>query len=304
MGTPDFAVPSLDILMEHGYNIVGVITAVDKPAGRGRKLHQSAIKKYATAKGLNVLQPKNLKDKAFIENLKSLKADLQIVVAFRMLPEVVWDMPPLGTFNLHASLLPQYRGAAPINWVVINGEKETGATTFFLKHEIDTGDLILQKKLPINNTDTAGDIHDKLMILGSKLVFETVQLIEKGNFTLYPQETNDIELKSAPKIFSKDCKIDWNETSENIYNKIRGLSPYPVAFTTLANKKLKIYNAFIDKDNSSLPPGSIETDNKTFLKVITKTGSIHIKELQLEGKKRMKTADFLRGYKIESTLLV
>jgi methionyl-tRNA formyltransferase len=307
MGTPEFAVASLDALVQAGSNIIAVITAPDKPAGRGMKLTESAVKKYAVEKQLPVLQPAKLKDPEFIETLKSLQADLQIVVAFRMLPEVVWNMPPMGTINLHGSLLPQYRGAAPINWAVINGEKETGVTTFKLKHEIDTGDILLQDSFPIGDDDTAGEVHDKMKEIGAKLLVKTVEGLANGSLQEIPQqsigngqlamgnENPATELKHAPKLFTETCKIDWNQPVAAIHNLIRGLSPYPAAFTYLNDKSLKIYKAKKEAHASPKSPGSIETDNKTYLKFAAKDGYIQVIELQLEGKKRMNIGDFLRG---------
>ncbi len=295
MGTPDFAVPSLSILVEHGFNVVGVITAPDKPAGRGLQLRESPVKKYAVSQNIPVMQPTNLKAPEFIEELKSYNANLQVVVAFRMLPEAVWNMPELGTFNLHASLLPQYRGAAPINWAIINGEKTTGCTTFFLKHEIDTGNILLQEEIEIDNADTAGTLHDKLMNMGSRLVLKTAQAIRDENITAYPQDQKG-EIKHAPKIFREDCKIDWNQQSDKIYNFIRGLSPYPGAWTMLGGKSCKIFQSEIS--DHSLSPGEVKTDNKSELYFGTLSGSIKIKELQLEGKKRMSTETLLMGFKI------
>jgi methionyl-tRNA formyltransferase len=304
MGTPDFAVPALDILVQQHYNIVGVITAPDKPAGRGQQLHQSAVKKYAVENGLRILQPEKLKNPDFIAELKSLDANLYIVVAFRMLPEIVWQMPEFGTFNLHASLLPQYRGAAPINWAVINGEKETGVTTFFLQHEIDTGNIILQEKIKIEDEDNAGTVHDKLMNVGSALVLKTVQAIENDNVIESPQSIVDSrQLKHAPKIFKETCEIDWKKTAQEIHNLIRGLSPYPAAFTYLNGKTLKIFasqKSHWSIDNSQLSKSSTidyKTDNKTYFSVKCSDGWLDILELQLEGKKRMKVDGFLRGYK-------
>lgn len=304
MGTPDFAVPSLDILVQNGYNLVGVITAPDKPAGRGQQLHQSAVKKYAFENGLNILQPEKLKKPEFIQELKSLNANLFIVVAFRMLPEIVWQMPEFGTFNLHASLLPQYRGAAPINWAVINGEKETGVTTFFLQHEIDTGNIILQEKIKIEEDDNAGSVHDKLMNVGSRLVLKTVQAIEEDNVIESPQSIVDSQqLKHASKLFKETCLIDWNKSANEIHNLIRGLSPYPTAFTYLDEKILKIFSSrlcqssLINSIDYQLSTIDIKTDNKTFLFIKCADGYLDILELQLEGKKRMKIDEFLRGYK-------
>lgn len=309
MGTPDFAVESLRCLVEGGYNVVGVITMPDKPMGRhGSVLQPSPVKTYAIEHDLKVLQPVKLKDEAFIEELRSLQADLQIVVAFRMLPEVVWSMPRLGTFNLHASLLPQYRGAAPLNWAIINGETETGITTFFLKHEIDTGKVIQQVRIPIEDTDNVGIIHDKLMILGGKLVTETVDNILADN--IHPVEQSVLagsvgELKPAPKIFRETCRIDWQQkNTKQIYDFIRGLSPYPAAWTELhANDKtyeVKIYDATKEKSNHAGNIGDLVTDGKTYLKVQTSDGYISIQNLQLSGKKRMAISDFLRGFKCEN----
>jgi methionyl-tRNA formyltransferase len=303
MGTPDFAVESLKALHEDGYNIVGVITMPDKPAGRGHKIQFSPVKQYALDNDLRLLQPEKLKDEAFLAELKSLQADLQIVVAFRMLPEVVWDMPRLGTFNLHASLLPQYRGAAPINWAVINGETETGATTFFLTHEIDTGNIILQEKLPISKADTAGDVHDRLMVLGSGLVLKTVDQILSGNVQVKPQPQSDT-LKTAPKIFKETCRVDWIKTATELYNFVRGLSPYPTAWTEITlpggeTLGLKIYETEKAFGQHNLPAGTLLTDNKTFIKIATSDGYLHLLSVQLAGKKRMKADELLRGYKIE-----
>lgn len=305
MGTPDFAVASLRILIENNYNVVGVITMPDKPSGRGHKIQYSAVKQYALEQNLTILQPEKLKDETFIEDLKALHADLQIVVAFRMLPEVVWDMPRLGTFNLHASLLPQYRGAAPINWAIINGEKETGATTFFLTHEIDTGKIIAQERIPIGESDNVGKIHDELMNMGAKLVQKTVDLLLEDKVDAIAQEQffkNEAELKAAPKIFKETCRIDWNQSIEQIYNHIRGLSPYPVAWTELwvSDKEsiaVKIYTVNKILSEKKLPIGSISTDNKTYLQIACIGGAIEVKEIQLPGKKAMKIDELLRGYK-------
>lgn len=294
MGTPDFAVASLDILVKHGYNVVAVITAPDKPAGRGLAVKQSAVKQYAVSKKLNVLQPTNLKSPELIEQLKSLNADLQVVVAFRMLPEVIWAMPPKGTFNLHASLLPQYRGAAPINWAIVNGEKETGVTTFFIEKEIDTGKIIFQKKTDISESDTAGTLHDKLMMLGAELVLKTVQAIEKDSIHLITQSNGKI--KQAPKISREETKIDWTKSLDQIYNHIRGFAPYPAAWTLLDGKILKIYHSLKERGLHSEPTGKVVSDSKTNFKVAVREGYINILELQLEGKKKMSVAEFLRGY--------
>ena len=307
MGTPDFAVASLQALVDHGYQIVGVITAPDKPAGRGRKLQESAVKKYAVEKGLTILQPEKLKNPDFISELQKLEADFQIVVAFRMLPEIVWNMPRLGTFNLHGSLLPQYRGAAPLNWAVINGEKETGVTTFLLSHEIDTGAILFKEKTPIEENDTVGDIHDRLMGIGAQLILKTVDALADGTYSTIEQDEIKVkELKPAPKIFKDDCKIDWYKPGEQIRNLIRGLSPYPAAWTALEDEQgqaysMKIYFASLEKV-SGLAPGTIKSDEKTYLKIAASDGWLNITDLQLSGKKRMKTEDFLRGFHSISTL--
>lgn len=306
MGTPQFAVPSLNKLHEAGYHIVAVVTAPDKPAGRGLQLTESAVKKYAVEKNLKILQPEKLKDPVFIEELKSLKADVQIVVAFRMLPEIVWDMPPMGTINLHASLLPQYRGAAPINWAIINGEKQTGVTTFKLQHEIDTGNILLQEKIDISENETAGTLHDKMMETGAELLLKTIDELAKGNLeeiaqhsTFNTQHSTLAVLSHAPKIFTETCEIHWNKNTDEIYNLIRGLSPYPAAFTFLQGKKLKIFMAEKEINHEINEPGKIITDQKSFLKFSTNDGYISLKEIQLEGKKKMKIEDFLRGWRGE-----
>jgi methionyl-tRNA formyltransferase len=331
MGTPVFAVESLRALITGGYNIAGVITAPDKPAGRhGSALQSSAVKQYAVSQNIPVLQPERLKDETFLYELRLLKADLQIVVAFRMLPGIVWDMPRFGTFNLHASLLPQYRGAAPINRAVMNGDRETGSTTFFITHEIDTGRIIKQEKVPIDETDDAGIVHDKLMNLGGKLVTETVDLIieNNGNVNSIPQEQlfdQYAELRPAPKIFKETCRINWNQPAEKIYDFIRGLSPYPAAWTELVNPdgeiiSLKIFQSEIsgnkasgrepagtagfeqpaatDRDASSI--GTIVTDSKSYIEIAAKKGFVNIKSLQLAGKKRMNISDFLNGTKLNN----
>jgi methionyl-tRNA formyltransferase len=304
MGTPDFAVASLDAMVNAGCNIVGVITAPDKPAGRGMKLTESAVKKYAAGKGLHILQPEKLKNPQFIEELRALKADLQIVVAFRMLPEIVWNMPSLGTVNLHGSLLPQYRGAAPIHWAVINGEKETGVTTFKLKHEIDTGDILLQKGFPIGDDETTGEVHDRMKIIGADLLVETVRGLADNRLQKTDQSSivssESPVLKHAPKIFTETCQIHWNEPAAKIHNLVRGLSPFPGALTVLDEKILKVYRSKKEIITHAHPPGKIFSDGKTFLKFSCTDGYIHILDLQLEGKKRMLTEDFLRGYRITS----
>lgn len=299
MGTPDFAVPGLEILIQHHYNIVAVITAPDKPQGRGQKFMPSPVKVCAVQHNIPVLQPTNLKSADFIETLKSYQADLQIVVAFRMLPEVVWSMPPLGTFNLHASLLPQYRGAAPINWAIINGEKETGVTTFFLQHEIDTGNIIMQEKETIQEQDDAGSLYQRLMYRGANLILKTVQAIEKGDVKTYPQQLTG-SMKAAPKIFKETCEIHWQKPSGDIVNFIRGLSPYPGAWATLHGKHYKIFKAqdIKHKVQDQKTAGDIDTDNKTYLYIKTADGWLAVEELQAEGKKRMHIREFFRGNKI------
>ncbi len=293
MGTPEFAVAGLKILLENGFHIVAVVTAPDKPSGRGLHLQQSPVKQFAVSNNIPVLQPEKLKNPEFISSLRSYHADLQVVVAFRMLPEIVWNMPPLGTLNLHASLLPDYRGAAPINHAIINGEKITGATTFFLKHEIDTGDIIFSEKINIEENDDAGTLHDKLMDLGADLILKTVTAIEANNYTPVPQSTSS--QKIAPKIFKENCMINWNDTTENIRNFIRGLSPYPAAYTIVNNKSLKIFKAEKEITSHNETPGKLITDNKSYIKFAATDGFINVKELQSEGKKRMATPDFLRG---------
>lgn len=308
MGTPAFAVSSLDKLYKAGYDIAAVITAADKPAGRGMKLTKSAVKIYAEENNIPVLQPEKLKNPEFIEELRNLKADVQVVVAFRMLPEIVWDMPPMGTINLHASLLPQYRGAAPINWAIIYGEKETGVTTFKLQHEIDTGNILLQEKIKVEDTDTAGTMHDKMMEIGADLLLRTIQQLEKGTVEEIHQpsviDKNEV-LNHAPKIFTETCEINWSENVDTIYNFIRGLSPYPAAFTFLGDKKLKIFGAekeFFGEDNtSSIDEKPYLTDNKTYLKFRAKDGYISLKDIQLQGKKRMAIEEFLRGWRGENS---
>lgn len=297
MGTPDFAVASLKALKEAEMDIVGVVTAPDKPAGRGQKLQESAVKQYAVANGLRVLQPVKLKDPGFIEELRSLNADLQVVVAFRMLPEIVWSMPPKGTINLHASLLPQYRGAAPINHAIINGEKESGATTFFLKQEIDTGDVIFSDTVQIPEDMTAGELHDQLMQLGAGLLVRTVKAIETGDYQEQPQPESG-ELKHAPKIFKEFCQIDWSRPAREVHNLVRGLSPYPTAFTQLNGKTLKVFRTEIEEKEPGIAPGGFLTDGKTFLKFAARDGFLKLTELQYEGKKRMGIGEFLRGVRL------
>lgn len=300
MGTPHFAVASLDALIKAGCNIVAVITAPDKPAGRGKMLSESAVKRYAVENGIKVLQPEKLKNPEFLEELKALEADLQVVVAFRMLPEAVWNMPPRGTINLHASLLPQYRGAAPINWVLINGEKESGVTTFFLKHEIDTGDILFTEKVTLSGRETAGELHDRLMHKGAGLLVKTVKGVESGRYNEHPQSAlaEGVELKHAPKIFKEDCLIDWNQSAESIYNKIRGLSPSPTAYTLLNDKVLKIYRAEYEITEPGLQPGGFVTDNRSHLKFAALDGYVVLTDVQLEGKKQMDIGAFLRGVRL------
>lgn len=301
MGTPDFAVTSLDILVKNGANIVGVVTMPDKTAGRGMHLTQSAVKKFAVEHNLPVLQPEKLKDEAFLRNLRSLQADIQVIVAFRMLPEAVWNMPPMGSINLHGSLLPQYRGAAPINWAIINGEKETGVTTFKLQHQIDTGNILMQERFPITETDTAGTVHDKMKIIGGNLLFKTLYDLCDGTLGETEQASFDEKvLKQAPKIFTDTCKIDFSKTAEEIYNLIRGLSPYPAAFTFLNDKIVKVFFASKEIVLHNEPVGSAVTDHKTYLKIACSNGFIHLTDIQLEGKKRMPVADFLRGYSLKN----
>ncbi len=307
MGTPEFAVPCLDILFKNKYDIVGVVTMPDKPAGRGQQVQQSAVKKYAVEHNIKVLQPDKLKNEEFIEELKSLKADIQIVVAFRMLPEVVWNMPALGTYNLHASLLPQYRGAAPINWALINGDEETGVSTFKLQHEIDTGNILFQEKVALTENTTAGDLHDTLMEIGARLILKTVQAVDTGNYQLQEQTkfiSTTNELKHAPKIFKETCRINWNNTIESIHNLIRGLSPYPAAWTELTDKNaqahlVKIFLSYKESIQHDLPVGTCVSNNKTFLKVACTNGFVYINELQLAGKRRLPIVEFLKGFALQ-----
>lgn len=303
MGTPEFAVESLKAIVENDFNIVGVITTPDRPAGRGYKLQESAVKKYAVEQGLKVLQPNKLRDEGFLAELSALEADIQVVVAFRMLPEVVWQMPRLGTFNLHGSLLPQYRGAAPINWAVINGEEKTGVTTFFLKHEIDTGEIIYKAETPIGPDDTAGVIHDRLMGIGADLVIKTLDAVVDESIESKPQSefyNKEEELKPAPKIFRETGEINWEDTTQHIHNLIRGLSPYPAAWTAFEIEgkmvNFKIYASQMVDESHELTPGTIVTDNKATLRITTQDGFIEILELQMAGKRRMKTRDLLNGF--------
>jgi methionyl-tRNA formyltransferase len=290
-------VASLQALIENGMQVVAAVTAPDKPAGRGMKLQQSAVKKYAVEKNIPVLQPEKLKSPEFLDELRSYHADVQVVVAFRMLPEVVWNMPPLGTINVHASLLPNYRGAAPINWAIINGEKETGVTTFKLQHEIDTGHILLQSTVGITEQDTAGTLHDKLMTAGAALIVDTLHQVEKGHVAEKPQIVLH-DYKHAPKLFTETCLIDWNHTTEHVYNLIRGLSPYPAAFTIVNDKKMKLFLCSKIIHTHQLQPGTLLSDNKHSIRFACTDGFIEVNELQLEGKTRMKTDDFLRGNKI------
>ena len=304
MGTPEFAVASLDILVANDFDVVCVVTATDKLGGRGNKqLIESAVKQYAVQKNIPVLQPEKLKNPEFVEILRGYEADLFVVVAFRMLPEMIWTMPRLGTMNLHGSLLPRYRGAAPINWAVINGEKETGVTTFFLKHEIDTGDVLMTDRFAIEEDDTAGEVHDKMMLIGAETLLKSVEMIEKGGYILKPQE--DTEATHAPKIFTETCVINFNQSTQKVHDFIRGLSPYPTAFTTLDNLKLKIFKTKkevippqSENQNDTILAGKFVSDNKNYVKIATEDGYIHLLDVQLEGRKRMDIKSFLNGYKI------
>lgn len=298
-GTPDFAVVSLKALVEAGCKVVAVVTAPDKPAGRGMQLQQSAVKQYALSQGLPVLQPLKLKDPGFIGDLRQLQADLHIVVAFRMLPEAVWNMPPMGTVNVHASLLPQYRGAAPINWAVINGEEKTGVTTFRLKHEIDTGNVLLQREVPILPDMDAGTLYGILMEAGAELLVATVQGLAEDSIREQAQASFEaVELKHAPKIFREHLEIGWDRPVQAVYNLIRGLAPHPAAFTTIAGKNAKIYKAHVLQEPTGVAAGTIDTDHKTYLRFAAADGWLYIDELQLEGKKRMETEAFLRGFRL------
>ncbi|MBK7310238.1 MAG: methionyl-tRNA formyltransferase [Sphingobacteriaceae bacterium] len=311
MGTPEFAVASLDALIQNNCNIVGVITVPDKPAGRGQKIQISAVKEFALKHDLKILQPTNLKDENFIKELRSLKADLQIVVAFRMLPEIVWNMPPLGTFNLHGSLLPKYRGAAPINWAVMNGDAESGVTTFKLSHEIDTGNILFREKVKLDDTTTAGELHDELMVIGAKLIVKSVKAIDdsRSGIPLNFIKQDDTLATHAPKLYKDTCKINWTWPLKKIYDHVRGLSPYPTAFTEFVDSNgqtqiLKIYKAVMIANSSNTPKGLIDTDNKTFIHINCADGILQLIEVQLQGKKRMAVKEFLNGYKFsEGTLL-
>ncbi len=305
MGTPDFAVATLEALIDAGHDIAAVVTMPDKPAGRGRQLKPSAVKVYAQSKGLKILQPEKLKDEAFVSELRELNADIQVVVAFRMLPEVVWSMPRLGTINVHASLLPNYRGAAPINWAIINGDAKTGVSTFLLKHDIDTGDIIYQESIDIEPEDNAGSVHDKLMVLGAKLAVKTVDAIGNGTAVFHKQDDIDpATLKPAPKIFKEDMRINWNASTKDVINLIRGLAPYPAAWTTFTDEKgvqstVKIFKA--SRSDEKLEPGQISTDGKKNLLIGTSDGSVRIEELQLSGKNKMPVQALLQGYHLDSS---
>lgn len=311
LGTPEFAVASLDMLVQHKYDIVGVITAPDRPAGRGQKLSMSAVKTYALTKGLKVLQPVNMKSPVFLDEVRALKADLQIVVAFRMMPEVLWSMPPLGTFNLHGSLLPQYRGAAPINWAVMNGEVKTGVSTFFLSHEIDTGKIAFREELNIGPDETAGELHDRMMLKGAQLVLKTVKALEKGTITLHPQEDflqPGVPVHIAPKLNKDACHINPGRSALQLHNQIRGLSPHPGAFFEYINSKqevvqVKVYRSRVGDGPSPEPVGSIISDNKNYIKLSTSDAYLDLLELQLPGRKRMSTADLLRGFQFEENAM-
>lgn len=301
MGTPEFAVSTLDAMLTNKFNVVGVITAPDKPAGRGRKLNESAVKTYALSKGLTVLQPTNLKNENFIAQLKTLKANLQVVVAFRMLPKIVWQMPEYGTFNLHASLLPNYRGAAPINWAIINGEQKTGVSTFFIDEKIDTGEMILQQEVKIAKTETAGELHDKLMVIGSQLVINTLKLIEKGNVTTNPQKETE-NIKTAYKLNKDNCFIDWNNPIEKIYNLVRGLNPYPAAWCLLRNGNeelnIKVYQVKAIENPHNFEIGALIID-KNKIEVVAKNGLVRLQEIKLPGKRKMDVKSLLNGFKFE-----
>lgn len=311
MGTPDFAVLPLKKIVEAGYEVVGVVTNPDKPAGRGQKLQESAVKKYAQENGLKVLQPEKFRDEHFLQELAGLEADLQLVVAFKMLPEIVWNMPPLGTVNLHASLLPDYRGAAPINWVIMNGERVSGVTTFLLKHAIDSGNIIYQQKVDISETMTAGELHDELMMTGAELLLKTVDAIETGNYPLTEQGhlLEGREPLTAPKIFKEHMKIDWQKEAATIYNHIRGLAPFPAAWTELVHREtkavlpLKVFKAGLTVCEHVREPGTVESDGKKTFNIYIRNGILQILELQLSGKKRMTVDEFLRGFRLEEYIM-
>ena len=298
MGTPEFAVPSLEILVKNGYNVVAVLTTPDRPSGRGLQLQPSPVKVSALAHNIPVLQPEKLKNPAFLEELRTYRADVQVVVAFRMLPEVVWNMPPFGTFNLHGSLLPQYRGAAPINWAIINGEKETGVTTFFLKHEIDTGDIMFQETEPILPSDNVGTLYERLMHKGAGLVLRTAEAIDQRTFQTFPQNFDNGTHKIAPKIFKETCQIDISKTATELHDFVRGLSPYPAAWATIAGKSYKIYRTSVIEKTTQTNVGQWITDHKHYLHLVTSNGILAVEELQAEGKKRMSIEEFLRGNKL------
>lgn len=305
MGTPEFAVASLEALLNAGFNVVGVVTAPDKPAGRGMQLQQSAVKQFALAHDLPVLQPEKLRDPQFLNALHAWQPDLQVVVAFRMLPEMVWNYPPMGTINVHGSLLPKYRGAAPINWAIINGETETGVTTFKLQHAIDTGNILLQASLPIGADEDAGSVHDRMKALGAATLVKTVVGLADGSLTEIPQQQLEQPtqvLPHAPKIFTDTCQINWNQPTTQVYNLIRGLSPYPAAFTKLDDKTLKIFRAKPVTEATTSSPGQYDTDGKTYLRFTTTDGYIYMEEIQLQGKKRMTIAEFLRGYRFQPSV--
>lgn len=301
LGTPEFAVASLNALVEVGFNVVAVVTMPDKPAGRGLKLQSSAVKQYAESRGIPVLQPEKLKNPAFLEELRGFKADVQVVVAFRMLPEQVWNMPPYGTFNLHASLLPNYRGAAPINWAIVNGEHETGITTFKLRHEIDTGDIVHREAIPINETISAGELHDLLMEKGAKLVVKTMEEVLSETAVFLPQMNTEGDLKPAPKIFREHCRINWGSSGEQIHNLIRGMSPYPAAFSLLNGQNLKIFKGSYVIRRHFEPAGSLVIENN-LLRIATADGYYYAEDIQLEGKKRMPSSEFIKGLRIEGQL--
>ena len=299
MGTPAFAVASLSALLEAKMNVVGVVTAPDKPGGRGMQLQQSAVKQFALAHDLPLLQPEKLKSPDFFESLSAWKPDLQVVVAFRMLPEKIWSYPPMGTLNVHGSLLPQYRGAAPINWAIMNGEKETGVTTFQLQHTIDTGDILLQDKIAITENMTAGELHDTMMEVGAQVLVKTLEGLIEGKINSVPQSevTDESQIKHAPKIFTKDCEINWEAPLQKIHNHVRGLAPFPGAITKVDGKIVKLYSTLTEHEHANEAPGTFITDGKSFAKFACKDGYLVLKDIQWEGKKRMPIADFLRGYR-------
>lgn len=303
MGTPLFAVASLDALVKNGFSVVGVVTAPDRPAGRGMQVQQSAVKEYALQHGIPVLQPEKLRDPVFLEALDNWKADLQVVVAFRMLPEIVWNRPALGTINVHGSLLPNYRGAAPINWAVINGEKETGVTTFKLQHSIDTGNILLQAKMPIGENENAGSVHDRMKELGAETLVATLNALVNGTLSEQAQDeliTEDQTIHHAPKLFSETGEINWQQPVNQIYNLVRGLSPHPAAYTSLEGKTLKVFKSRKEKTSPASAPGNFETDFKTYLKFAAADGYLYVEEIQLQGKKKMNVMDFLRGYRFNT----